>query len=65
MNLPYIFGKPNNSNEFFLKRYIDKSKFDYNKIKNLFFFPSKRWDIETKNGILIKLTKRKLKDILN
>ena len=44
--------------EFFkLKEIIDNSNFDYNEIKKLYFFPSKRWDIETKTGQLIKLPK--------
>ena len=38
-----------------LKRIIDSSKLDYNDVKNLFFFPSGRWDIETSSGVLIKL----------
>ena len=37
------------------KLYIDKSNFDFNQIKNLFFFKSKRWNIETKKGLIIKL----------
>jgi len=35
--------------------HIDKSKFDFGQIKNLFFFKSKRWNIETKKGLIIKL----------
>jgi len=38
-----------------LKLHIDKSKFDFGQIKNLFFFKSKRWNIETKKGLIIKL----------
>ena len=54
-NLPYIFGDPNIEKFLSLKRIIDSSKLDYNNVKNLFFFPSGRWDIETSSGILIKL----------
>jgi len=39
---------------------IDNSNFDYDEIKNLYFFPSNRWDIETRSGVLIKLPNDKL-----
>ena len=53
--LPYIFGKPN-INEFLkLKKIIDKSKFSYKQIKDLYFFPSNRWDLKLKDDILLKL----------
>ena len=52
---PLIFGNFENENFFRLKKAIDDSNFDYDKIKNLFFFPSGRWDIETTSGLLIKL----------
>ena len=49
-------------NEFLnFKKVLDKTNFDYHEIKNLFFFKSKRWDIETHNGLIIKLPKKKLK----
>ena len=50
-----------NNEEFFkLKEIIDKSEFDYNDIKNLTYFPSGRWNIETKSNIMIKLPKNEL-----
>lgn len=63
--LPFIFGEFNNKNFFKLKKDIDESLFNYDEIKNLFIFPSGRWDIETKSGILIKLPKERQKDSLN
>ena len=54
-NLPYVFGDLNVDKFLSLKRIIDSSKLDYNDVKNLFFFPSGRWDIETSSGVLIKL----------
>ena len=55
--LPFIFGKPD-INEFLnFKKVIDQSQFSYNEIKNLYFFSSKRWDIELKNDVIIKLSK--------
>ncbi len=53
--LPYIFGKPD-INEFLkFKKTVDESKFSYSQIKNLYFFPSNRWDLKLKNNILLKL----------
>ncbi len=53
--LPYIFGKPN-INEFLkFKKIIDKSKFSYTQIKDLYFFPSNRWDLKLKDDTLLKL----------
>jgi cell division protein FtsQ len=54
-NVPFIFGDIEPEEFLKLKLYIDKSKFDFNQIKNLFFFKSKRWNIETKKGLIVKL----------
>jgi len=54
-NLPMIFGNFENNNFFRIKKMIDKIDFDYNDIKNLFFFKSGRVDIETISGVVIKL----------
>ena len=59
--VPIIFGNFENKNFFELKKAIDETYFDYDEIKNLFFFKSGRWDIETNSGILIKLPKKNLK----
>ena len=47
------------------KKQIDQSKISYSQIKNMFFFPSKRWDIETSEGYLIKLSRNDIKKDLN
>ena len=60
-NLPNIFGEFKVENFFKLKNAMDKANFDYDKVKNLFFFKSGRWDIETKNDILIKLPNKDIK----
>ena len=54
-NLPFIFGDIDPKEFLKLKLHIDKSKIDFDQIKNLFFFKSKRWNIETKKGLIIKL----------
>ena len=56
-DLPFIFGDLN-PNEFLdFKNEIDKSNFDFNDITKLYYFKSRRWDIETSKGYLIKLSK--------
>jgi len=55
--LPFIFGKPDVSEFLEFKEIIDQSKFSYNEVKNLYYFPSKRWDLELKNNAIIKLSK--------
>ena len=55
--VPFIFGKPG-INEFIeFTNIVEQSKFSLNEIKNLYFFPSKRWDLELKNNIILKLSK--------
>ncbi len=63
-DIPFIFGDFNNKNFFELKKAIDESNFNYKQIKNLFFFKSGRWDIETNNGLLIKLPQKDIKESL-
>lgn len=60
-DIPFIFGDFENKSFFALKNAIDQTDLDYNTIKSLFFFKSGRWDVETKNGILIKLPKNEVK----
>ena len=53
--LPFIFGNPEIFEFFKIKEIIDKSKISYTEIKNLYFFPSKRWDLELLDSTIIKL----------
>ena len=55
--LPFIFGKPNIDEFIEFTNTIENSKFSLSEIKNLYFFPSKRWDLELKNNIILKLPK--------
>ena len=50
---------------FNLLKYIKKSNFELFKIKNLYFFKSGRWDIETNDNMIIKLPKKNLVASLN
>ena len=63
--LPYIFGKPEISDFFDFKKILDESEIKYERIKSLFFFKSKRWDIELKDNTIIKLSKNFSKETLN
>ena len=53
--LPFIFGNPEIIDFFNIKEIIDKSKISFTEIKNLYFFPSKRWDLELRNNTMLKL----------
>ena len=59
--LPFIFGKPKIQEFLDLKKIIDESKFLNFEIENFYFYPSKRWDIELKNNIVLKLPKDDIK----
>ena len=63
--LPFIFGNPEVIEFFKIKEIIDRSKISYSDIKNLYFFPSKRWDIELRNNTIIKLPKDNINFALN
>lgn len=54
-DLPFIFGKPSVEDFFDIKKKIELSLFNFSDIKEFYFLPSKRWNIELKNGVLIKL----------
>ena len=63
--LPYIFGKPKIKEFLKFKEIVDKSKFSYDQIKNIYFFPSKRWDLKLKDNILLKLPNNLTQEILD
>ena len=64
-NLPYVFGKINVEDFIKLTKIIAKSKFNFEEISELYFFPSGRWDIKSNKGILIKLPETNLSKALN
>jgi cell division protein FtsQ len=63
--LPFIFGNPDIIEFFYIKEIIDKSKISYSEIKNLYFFPSKRWDLELRDNTIIKLPNDNINLALN
>ena len=64
-NLPFVFGNFKTEKFLELKNIILQSNFKYYDIKNFYYFPSGRWDIETISGILIKLPTTGIKESLN
>ena len=64
-NLPYVFGKIKIENFTNLKKIITESKFNFEEISELYFFPSGRWNIKSNKGILIKLPETNLLKALN
>ena len=63
--LPYIFGDLNIKEFLEFKKNIDNSNFEFKQILNLYYYKSKRWDIETSKGYLIKLPRENISEILN
>ena len=64
-DLPYIFGKPEIKELLKFKQIVDQSKFSFDEVNSLYFFPSKRWDIKLKNNILLKLPNNLTQETLN
>ena len=65
IELPYIFGNPEIKEVLELKKIIDQSNIDYSKIKSLYYFKSKRWDLKFTNSIVIKLPEKIEKETLD
>ncbi len=65
INLPFVFGDLDLYEFLNFKKEIDKSNFDFKNITKLYYFKSKRWDIETSKGYLIKLSKNDVEKDLN
>ena len=64
-SLPYIFGKFNSKKFLEFKRNIQNSKFNFSDFSSLSYFPSNRWDILTKDNVLIRLPEKDLLKSLN
>ena len=64
-NLPYVFGKVKIKEFIKFTKIIANSKFNFEEISELNFFPSGRWDIKTNKDILIKLPQKNLLKVLN
>jgi len=64
-NLPFIFGNFETQKFLEFKNIILQTDFKYNNIKNFYYFPSGRWDIEMISGVIIKLPITRIKESLN
>ena len=64
-NLPFIFGNFETEKFLEFKNIILQTELKYNNIKNFYYFPSGRWDIEMNSGVLIKLPITRIKESLN
>jgi len=57
-SLPMVIGNPSVEDFFLIRQDILKSLISFKDIKKLYFFPSKRWDIEFKNNKILKLPEK-------
>jgi len=59
-DLPFIFGNPTINQILDFNNTIKNSKFNFYEFSNLFYYKSGRWDLETKDGVIIKLPNENL-----
>ena len=64
-NLPYVFGKINTFSFIEFINIIKQSTVNIKNIKEIYFFPSGRWDIKTKEDKLFKLPSKNILSVLN
>ena len=63
-SLPFLYGKFDDKNFLEFYKLLNNSEFEYKDIKSIFFFSSKRWDIELIDNLLIKLPIEKVSESL-
>ena len=63
-NLPFVYSKNHYMDFIKLKKIIDESDFQFQQIESFYYFPSNRWDIKTRDGLLIKLPETNLAESL-
>jgi cell division septal protein FtsQ len=64
-DLPFIFGSIDAHDFLILKEILDKSNFEAIKIESFYYFKSNRWDIKTKEGLIIRLPSKISVNLLN
>ena len=64
-NLPYVFGKISTFSLIEFINILKQSTVDIKNIKEIYFFPSGRWDIKTKQDKLFKLPSKNILSALN
>jgi cell division septal protein FtsQ len=65
IKLPFIFGSINVDEFLILNEFLNKSKFELSKIESFYYYQSKRWDIKTKKGLIIRLPSELNVNLLN
>ena len=65
IKLPFIFGSINVDEFLILSEFLNKSNFKLSKIESLYYYQSKRWDIKTKKGLIIRLPSELNVNLLN
>ena len=64
-DLPNVFGNFKIKDFILLNEVLKKTNFEFKNIKDIFFFPSGRWDIKTKNNLTVKLPKKNINKAIN
>ena len=65
IKLPFIFGTINVDEFLILNEFLNKSNFELSKIESFYYYQSKRWDIKTKKGLIIRLPSELNINLLN
>jgi len=65
IKLPFIFGSINVNEFLILNEFLNKSNFELSKIESFYYYQSKRWDIKTKKGLIIRLPSELNVNLLN
>ena len=63
-DLPIVFGKFSAEKFILFKKILNESGYDYNNIKEIFFYPSGRIDIKNKDNVTIKFPLQNLEEAL-
>ena len=64
-DLPYFYGDFKREEFLKLLFVINKTQLDIKNISSFYFFPSERWDIKFKDGLLLKLPNENLINVLS
>jgi cell division protein FtsQ len=65
INLPFVSGNVDIKDFLQFKTIIDNSSLDFNNIKSLNYLKSRRWDLETKDGLIIQLPLKEIEFALD
>jgi cell division protein FtsQ len=63
-HLPLFFGKFSSKKFLEFRKIIENSKFEFSDFESIFFYQYNRWDVLTKNKVLIKLPEKNLSETL-